>query len=312
MEGAPCGDTLLRGIRAHADDGLEACSGKTVVDIAAHQLKRAKPQLRRDAAHAMMGGTTAMLSVVEAWGDELVETIAAEVSLREDALRQLVRSCADYSTREVSAFAEATVAAAAKERQEALHALTHTLNSKAAKEQRTMTQALNTKLESVTHQLEVQKQAFAQRAQDLEEQNKELEARLLVSEEKLVAAGRREEAAKVVGEERLKASAMGRDALQVRIRRLERELKAEKELRIRLQNRSAAAQALWGKASDKVSSGALWTRLANAAAEQEQPAVDDIGTDEAVQSDTISELVSRTEVLTAGTPQTGDAHGGAV
>ena len=303
---------LLRRIRAHAADGLLACGSETLSGIATRQLKRAKPQLRSDAAQAMMKGTTAMLEVVEAWSDDLVVAISNEMSRREDALQQLVQSCVEYSAGEVSVFVQAASAATAAERKEALNDLAQSLTGKAMKEQQTMTHALNTKLESVNHQLKVQKEAFTQRTQELEAQNKELEARLVVSEEKLVASARREEAAKLAGQEHVKASTMGRDALQTRIRRLERELKAEKvrvqrtfshpfpptqlisprgeqELRVSLQTRSAAAKALWGKASDGVGSGALWTRLANAAAELEQPIVEDVELEEPVQPETETE-----------------------
>ena len=219
---------LLRRIRAHAADGLLACGEETLSGIATRQLKRAKPQLRSDAAQAMMKGTTAMLEVVEAWSDDLVVAIANEISQREDALQQLVQSCVEYSAGEVSVFVEAASAVAAAERKEAIRDLTQSLTGKAMKEQQTLSHALSATLDSANHQLQVQKEAFAQRTQELEARNTELEARLVVSEEKLVASARREEAAKVAGQEHVKASTMGRDALQIRIRRLERELKAEK------------------------------------------------------------------------------------
>lgn len=293
---------MLARIRAHASEGLVACGGETAGGIVAWQLKRAKPQLRNEAAQAMMQGTTAMLGVVEAWSDDLAETISGEVSRREDALQQLVQSCVEYSAGEVSAFMETAAVAAAAERKEAMSELKQSLTSKAVKEHHTLTHALNTKLESATHQLQVQKEAFVKRTQELEAQNKELEARLVVSEEKLVAAGRREEVVKAAGQERLKASNMGRDALQTRIRRLERELKGEKELRVSLQSRSAAAKALWGKASDEVSSGALWTRLANAAAEQEQPNVKDIEAEELVQRNNDSDPAVQANGVASDTP----------
>ncbi len=299
IEDAP---ELLARIRAHAAEGLVACGGETAGGIAARQLKRAKPQLRNEAAQAMMQGTTAMLGVVEAWSDDLAEAIAGEVSQREDALQNLVQSCVEYSTAEVLKFVEAAAAAAAAERKQAMDELKQSLASKAIKEHHTLTHALNTKLDSLTHQLQVQKKEFAKRTQELDAQNKELEARLVVSEEKLVAASRREEAAKAAGQERLNASTMGREALQTRIRRLERELKGEKELRFSLQNRSAAAKALWGKASDGVSSGALWMRLANAAAEQEQPDVEDTETQEPAQHNNHSDPAIQVNDVAGDTP----------
>ena len=63
--------------------------------------------------------------------------------------------------------------------------------------------------------------------------------------------------------------------------------RGEQELRVSLQTRSAAAKALWGKASDGVGSGALWTRLADAAAELEQPIVEEVESEEPVQPETV-------------------------
>lgn len=296
----PCA-ALLRKIRAHAADGLAACAGDTAVAVAA-QLKRAKPQLRSGAAQAMMQGTKTMLAVVEAWGDDLAETLANETTRREIELHRLVESLVEYSTGEVSAFVQATSEAAIIERKQALHDLTQSLTGKATKEQQTLVHALSTKLELAKHKLNVQREEFTRRTRQLEEQNKEGEARLVVSEEKLVAAGRREEAAKSAGQERLKAAGMGRDALEVRIKQLERELKAEKELRVSLQSRSAAAKALWGKASDGVSSGALWTRLANAVAEQEQPHVENVDVQESMWQDENSGALVHSRTIAADTP----------
>ena len=305
----PCA-ALLRRIRTHAEDKLAACPLIAPADIAARELKRAKPQLRNSAAQAMMQGTTAMLGVVEAWGDELAERIAGEAARREVTLEQLVREHVDYSAAEVVAFADASCAEADAERKAAISDLTQSLTGKAKKERHTSTHALSTQLESASQKLRAQQAAFALRTEELEARNKELEAQLVVSEEKLVAAGRREEAAKASGEERLKASAMGRDALQIRIRRLERELKGEKELRISLQSRSAAAKALWGKASDGVSSGALWSRLASAAAEQEQPqmesSIEEEQEEEAEEEE--EELAAQHTVAAASTPSKPEMH----
>ena len=70
---------------------------------------------------------------------------------------------------------------------------------------------------------------------------------------------------------------MGRDALAVKILRLERELASEKQQRLALQTRKQAAAALWGKASDGVATGQLWATLASAAEEasdDEEPAAE--------------------------------------
>jgi hypothetical protein len=306
----PCA-ALLRRIRTHAEDKLAACPLIAPADIAARELKRAKPQLRNSAAQAMMQGTTAMLGVVEAWGDELAGRIAGEAARREVTLEQLVREHVDFSAAEVAAFAEASCAEADAERKAAISDLTQSLTGKAKKERHTSTHALSTQLESASQKLRAQQAAFALRTEELEARNKELEAQLVVSEEKLVAAGRREEAAKASGEERLKASAMGRDALQIRIRRLERELKGEKELRISLQSRSAAAKALWGKASDGVSSGALWSRLASAAAEQEQPQMEssiEEEQEEEAEEEEEEEPAAQHDAAAASTPSKPEMH----
>ena len=263
---------LLRKIRQHATDGLaaHAASDEPMSAIAARELSLAKPHLKGSAAKAMMLGTTAMLDVVESWGAELAERIAAEAAQREATLELLVTDHVDLTECEVTMFVDATSAAAAKDHQAAVRELTVTLTGKASKERETSSQALSAKLESAGHQLRVQQQQFVSRTEELEARNTELEAQLAVTEDKVIAAGRREEAAKASCNEKLKGEKMGRNALELRIRRLERELQSEKDVRISMQSKSAAAKALWGKASTGVSSG-LFARLASAAAEQEKP-----------------------------------------
>lgn len=268
--------SLLRKIRQHAADGLaaHAASDEPMAAIAARELQQAKPHLKSSAAKAMMLGTTAMLDVVETWGAELAERIATEASQREATLELLVHEHVDLTESEVASFVDARSAAAAAERQTSVRELTQVLTGHATKERETFSQALSAKLESAGHQLRVQQQQFLARTAELEARNTELEAQLAVSEENVIAAARREEAAKATCDEKLKAAQsgekMGRNALKLRIRRLERELHGEKDTRLRMQSKSAAAKALWGKASDGVSSG-LFARLASAAAEQEKP-----------------------------------------
>ena len=265
---------LLQRLRSHAAPGLEPAPPNAEP---AALLQRQKPQLKAAAAKALMEGTAAMLAVVESWADGLVEQVCATYEPREAAQRDALRAHVDFSQAEVAKFCERLISDAAEQRQSTVRDLTKTLASKADADRETSAQALRTGLEAATRQHQAQCEELQRELAAERRKVEELVAKLATKEEQLVASSQRVETAKQRGESRLKGLQMGRDALTVKILRLERELASEKHQRLALQTRKQAAAALWGKASDGVATGQLWATLASAAEEasdDEEPAAE--------------------------------------